>query len=34
MKQLKMSGNEAKLKVLQHLALIETDKKGSVRLLM
>lgn len=30
MKQLKINVSEAKLKVLQHLALIEIDKKGSV----
>uniref|UniRef100_H2S455 Protein FAM33A n=1 Tax=Takifugu rubripes TaxID=31033 RepID=H2S455_TAKRU len=34
MKQLKLNMSEAKLKVLQHLTLIEIDKKGSVRLLM
>lgn len=34
MKQLKMNMSEANLKVLQHFALIEIDKKGSVRLLM
>lgn len=34
MKQLKMKVSEAKLKVLQHLSLVELDKKGHVRLVM
>ncbi|KAM6970093.1 SKA complex subunit 2 [Aplochiton taeniatus] len=33
MKQLNMKGSDAKLKTLQHLSLIEFDKKGHVRLL-
>ncbi|KAK9536073.1 hypothetical protein VZT92_005885 [Zoarces viviparus] len=32
MKQLKMKGSDAKLKVLQHLSLVELDRKGHVRL--
>ncbi|XP_028451171.1 SKA complex subunit 2 isoform X1 [Perca flavescens] len=34
MKQLKMKGSDAKLKVLQHLSLVELDRKGHVRLAM
>uniref|UniRef100_A0A3Q4GY28 Spindle and kinetochore-associated protein 2-like n=1 Tax=Neolamprologus brichardi TaxID=32507 RepID=A0A3Q4GY28_NEOBR len=32
MKQLKMNVSDAKLKVLQHLSLVELDSKGHVRL--
>ncbi|XP_071029265.1 SKA complex subunit 2 [Oncorhynchus clarkii lewisi] len=34
MKQMNMKVSDAKLKTLQHLSLIELDKKGHVRLLM
>lgn len=34
MKQLKMKVSDAKLKVLQHLSLVELDRKGHVRLVM
>ncbi|XP_078123000.1 SKA complex subunit 2 isoform X2 [Sander vitreus] len=34
MKQLKMKVSDAKLKVLQHLSLVELDRKGHVRLAM
>ncbi|XP_035864729.1 spindle and kinetochore-associated protein 2 isoform X2 [Sander lucioperca] len=34
MKQLKMKVSDAKLKVLQHLSLVECDRKGHVRLAM
>ncbi|XP_033504473.1 SKA complex subunit 2 isoform X5 [Epinephelus lanceolatus] len=33
-KQLKMKVSDTKLKVLQHLSLVELDKKGHVRLIM
>ncbi|XP_035770704.1 spindle and kinetochore-associated protein 2 [Neolamprologus brichardi] len=34
MKQLKMNVSDAKLKVLQHLSLVELDSKGHVRLVL
>ncbi|XP_059207304.1 spindle and kinetochore-associated protein 2 [Centropristis striata] len=34
MKQLKMKVSDAKLKVLQHLSLVEQDKRGNVRLVV
>ncbi|KAM9348687.1 SKA complex subunit 2 [Symphorus nematophorus] len=34
MKQLKMKVSDAKLKVLQHLSLVELDRRGHVRLVM
>ncbi|KAM4545553.1 SKA complex subunit 2 [Odontesthes bonariensis] len=34
MKQLKLKVSEAKLKVLQHLGLVELDRRGQVRLVM
>lgn len=34
MKQLKMKVSDAKLKVLQHLSLVELDRKGHIRLVM
>lgn len=33
MKQLKMKVSDAKLKVLQHLSLVELDRKGNVCLI-
>ncbi|XP_054873247.1 spindle and kinetochore-associated protein 2 isoform X2 [Amphiprion ocellaris] len=34
MKQLKMKPSDAKLKILQHLSLVELDRKGLLRLVM
>lgn len=33
-KQLKMKVNDAKLKILQHLSLVELDRKGHIQLVM